>query len=474
MKKFTTLLLTLCMLLCLVPLAVHADTPKTTDLLSADVLTTPIWRDGVEGSWSFQDGKLVATNQEINDAALMSNIQLEKGKHLYIEATATLDAGMAWGIIFAESGADKPFDNWFCLNMDTDQMNSRLFFINTASKHGTPYGDPSIGFVDAADGKPHTLGLEILADGSMKMYLDGGLHTELPSASFEGATVGIMTCRGSITCTSFTVTEGAPSNVKPYGTPRQLEFSSTTNLLDANVLKYSTAEGFYQIADGKMTTNGRGGGDRAIMSDIYVAKGDHVYIEATGKITEGGAWGLMFSTKKPGEQNPFDGWFCMNVEGYRSRIFSPNSGYDVATPRDFYYLNAGLGNNVDVTLGMEITPDGTFYLTCNGVTYAVKKSENWNGAYIGLMTWESAVEFTAATFSTVKSLKPETTEPDTTPVEPDTTPAQPDTTPVEPDTAPVTPETQPAQTGDTVWFAAAGLCLSIALAAVCLKKRENA
>lgn len=439
MKKFVTILITLCMLVSMLPLAIHAKTTKT-NLLSSDVL---VHKGGADGNWEFQNGKLVAANKDINDTCLLSEIKIEKGKHVYLEATAVLNEGMAWGIMLSESSDGNPFEKWSCLNIDTEQMNSRMFFINTATKHGTPYGDPSIGFVNANDGKPHTLGLEILENGAMKLFLDGGMHTDLSNASFEGATVGLMTCKGSITCTSFTLTEGAPTGTTAYGVPRKLKMESTTNLLDANVLKHSTAGDFFRIADGKMTTNGRGDGDRAIMSDIFVNKGDHVYIEATGKMIEGGAWGLMFSTKNPAEQNPFDGWFCMNVDGYKSRIFSPNSGYDVASPREFYYLSDSLGNNVDVTLAVEITPDGTFYLTCNGVTYAAKKSENWNGAYIGLMTWNSNVEFSSATYSVVEGL----------------------------DEGEPTPP--PATTGDTVVIALAVAAVAILPVAFIWKKKER-
>ncbi len=410
MKRIITLIITACMLLTLIPMASHAETSQTRNLLTDSSVTWKLVdRDNKGGTYSLENGVFTAPNKNSNDVAYLTNVKIEKGQHVYIEATATIDEGMAWGILFTETPDGNPFDKWFCLNIDTDQMNSRMFFAGSAAAHGTPYGEPSIGFPNARDGKAHTLGVEILESGAMNMYLDGGLYCDLPNAKFEGATLGFSTCKSSTTFSSFTVKEGAPENVTAYGVPRELEFESTTNLIDSNVLKHSTHADFYKIEGGKLVTNGFGGGDRAIMSDIKVEKGDHVYIEATGKVIgDRGAFGLMFTTKSPTE--PFANWFCMNVDGYRSRIFSPSSGYDVAEPREFYYLDDTLGRNVDVTIGMEITPDGTFYLTCNGTTYCEKKSENWNGAYIGLMTWDAEAEFSNATYSVVKGLKPATPE----------------------------------------------------------------
>ncbi len=417
MKKITSILLTLCMLLCLLPMAVQAQSANTTNLLTEEKLTKKV----NDGNWTFEGSELKASNKNFNDSAYLTDYKIEKGSHVYVEATAKYD-GLAWGIMFTEN-PDNPFGNWFCLNIDGDRYDSRMFFIGTAANSGTPY-QPEISMPNARDGAYHTLGLEILADGSMKLYLDGELHTELKDAKFEGATVGLMTCRADATFKSFTMQNGAPTHTKVMDrTPRDLEYTSTTNLLSSDVLKYAAGNSQFTIADGKMSAN-RGGGDSAILSDIQVKPGDHVYIEATGKVTDGNAWGIILAADK---NNPFANWICLNVsvDVYKSRIFAPGSDCDVASPYEYFYFDTSNARNEEITLGLEITADGTFYLTCNGVTFAEKKTETWNGAYLGLMTWESAVEFTSASYNVVKGLKeeaPPTVTPTTPPTEKPTTP----------------------------------------------------
>lgn len=397
MKRFTTILLTLCMLLSVLPFAVHADAAPT-NLLTADKLT-PIARDaGQSCNGTFNaDGSMTAANGGTNDAVFLTDRYIAKGEHVYIEATAKINNGLAWGIFFTESGKDNPFDKWYCLNIDTDWYVSRMFFINTAAGPNLPY-EPQVTFMNARDGEYHTLGIEILADGTMKLYKDGIMHTHLDKANFEGATLGIMTCRANIEFKSFTIQEGAPSHTTPRPDPRKLDYSSTTNLLDESVLKYQTSDNRFTIADGKMTAS-RAGGDRAIMSDIFVAPGQHVYIEATAKITDGNAWGIILGETSP--ERPFERWICLNVDGIKSRIFAPGAHCDVATPLEHFYLAESNGQGNQVTLGLEITADGTFYMTCNGVTYEQKQTTRWEGGYVGLMTWEAGVEFTEATFNVV-------------------------------------------------------------------------
>ncbi|MBQ8287831.1 MAG: hypothetical protein IJX76_03570 [Clostridia bacterium] len=418
MKKFTTILIILCMLLSLLPMAVHAEAAPT-NLLAADKLVHHITADAgqtCDGTFN-ADGTMTAANKDANDAAFLTDLVINKGEHVYIEVTAKITDGLAWGIFLSESGKDNAFDKWFCLNVDTDRCNTRLFLVNTKTQSGIDYflgtDNPTwshIYFPNARDGEYHTLGLEILADGTMKLYLDGEMHTYLDKASFEGATLGLMTCRADVQFKSFSIREGAPTRTTVRNTaPRTLEYSSTTNLLSSDVLKYTSGNGGFTIADGKMTA-ARSGGDRAILSDIFVKPGDHVYIEATGKITDGNAWGIMLA--ETDKTNPFgSGWVCINasVDVFKTRIFCVNAACNVNQPIDPYWFDPSIARGEDLTLGLEITPDGTFYLTCNGVCFAENKATVWNGGYVGLMTWEAGVEFTSATYNVVSGVAlPET------------------------------------------------------------------
>ena len=396
MKKFTTILLTLCMLLSLLPLAVHADAAPT-NLLTAEKLPHHIARDAGQSCTGIfnDDGTMTAPNGDTNDAVFLTDLTVNEGDHVYVEATAKLE-GTAWGILFTESGKDNPFDKWFCLNIDQG-FNSRLFCINTATRTNLPY-EPQVTFANARDGQYHTLGLEILSDGTMKLYLDGVMHTVLDKANFEGGTLGIMTCRANVTFQSFTIQNGSPTHTTTRPAPRALDFASTTNLLDENVLKHQTSDNRFTIADGKMTSNWCGG-DRAIMSEIFVEPGQHVYIEATATIKDGRAWGIILG--EASYERPFDRWICLNVDEYKSRIFAPNAHCDVATPLEHFYFAENNFRGNEVTLALEITADGTFYMTCNGVTFETKQTTRWEGGYVGLMTWEAGVEFTKATFNVV-------------------------------------------------------------------------
>ncbi|MGM9680495.1 MAG: hypothetical protein ACI3XR_03215 [Eubacteriales bacterium] len=402
MKKLLTVLLTLSMTVSLaVPFTVHAQTNDTVDLLSEDSLKHKVGSE----DWQFaEDGQLVAANKDKNDSAYLTDYYIESGSHVYIEATAKYD-GLAWGIIFAENSVTDPFNTgWFCLNMDYDNCNTRLFCIGTKCTASQVY-EPQRIIESVRDGQYHTLGLEITENGTFKLYFDGVLHHVRENCVFEGAYVGLNTCRSDTTFKSFTIKNGAPENYTVLDTePRALEYSSSVNLLDSDVLKYQSGNGTFTIADGKMSAPNRSVGDTAMMSDIFVNPGEHVYIEVTGKVTDGNAWGIMLSGT--GKDNAFAEWMCINLDVavMKSRMFRPSGSCDIDLPYEMFLFDTGIVKDRDVTMGLEITEDGTFILTCNGIRYGERKPNGWNGAYVGIMTWQASVEFTSASFNVVKGL----------------------------------------------------------------------
>ena len=83
MKKFTTILLTLCMLLSLLPVAVFADAAPT-NLLTAEKLPHHIARDAGQSCTGIfnEDGTMTAPNGNTNDAVFLTDVTVSKGDHV--------------------------------------------------------------------------------------------------------------------------------------------------------------------------------------------------------------------------------------------------------------------------------------------------------------------------------------------------------------------------------------------------------
>jgi len=389
MKRLFSLLLVIAMISALVPaLAMVSSADGTsTDLLQNSVLTHTV----NSATWTFNgDGTLTGSGN--GDNAIMSDVQVPAGKHVYIEVTAKLDASQAWGIIFSTSSTD-PFGNtWYCYNIDSTVPNSRLFRVNGFTEY---FDWRTQGF---KDGEYHTLGMEFMGDGTLKFYYDDdGTYMVLNNSELENLYIGVMVCNSTTTFKSFTMDTAKQG----AGTYEKKSYLKTTDLIADGVLKYKQGDGSYSVENGVLTASNRSFGDTFFSSDVRVEKGEHVYIEATGTMAakeRDSAWGILLSADK---ETPGASWLCLNVDGtsHRSRLFRAGSDAVGSIALDYDPFIVDVINNVcteEITLGIEITEDGVFYLVCNGVQFAHTAVNNWNGAYVGLMTWFSELTVTSA------------------------------------------------------------------------------
>lgn len=389
MKRVFSVLLTLTMIISFIPaFAVMSNAEASvTNLIDPEVLTQRVGG----ATWTFnEDGTLTGAGG--GDNAIFSDVKVPADKHVFIEATAKIDDNQAWGIIFS-GNTSNTFDGnlWYCYNIDKNVPNSRLFKVNPFQEF---FDWRSEGF---RDGQYHTLGMEFTGDGFVKFYYDHELKYNLPVADeMEEMNIGAMVCNSTTTFESFTV------EYDRTDAEYERKFAlKTTDLLADGVLDYKAGDGSYSIENGVLTAPNRDKGDTFFTSGVRVEKGQHVYIEATGKMEakdRDSAWGILLVAEK---ENPGASWICYNVDGTsnHSRMFMVGNGAVGALAIDNYPFvidRANLTCEKDITLGLEITEDGTVYAVCNGAVTGTGVINNWNGAYVGLMTWFSSTTLTSA------------------------------------------------------------------------------
>ena len=386
-------------------LSISAGAAETTDLFSEDYLNTPSG-----GSWEWVDGTLVAKNADIGDTAMMTDVFVEPGEHIVIEATGVVDSGSAWGIILAEVDPSAPFASWICLNMDLSRPSTRLFGPNVANPNEAELRNP-----DFVTGQPYTLALEVNEDGEFHVYFNGEEYGVRQNDSYIGGYVGLMTWNSDTTFSSLKISylgvgeSYEPEQIEmviveqPYDV-RTMTLGAETDLLNADSFK-TTVNGEFNWSDGKLIAPNASLGDCAYMTDYFVDVDDHVYIEVTGNVTEGQAFGIMMA--KNSYETPFDSWMCMNMEIGRpsTRLFGPGFAKEIQLYSDDFT------NNKPLTIGVEIDA-GTFYLYSNGEFFGQIENTEWNGCYLGLMTWTGSCEFTEFKVCEVDSAEQYTVYPD--------------------------------------------------------------
>jgi len=388
MKKTISLLLALLMIASFIPaLAVSSNADATT----VDFLAEGVLKHTVNGAtWTRnEDGSLTGNGD--GDNAIFSEVKVPAGQHVYIEATAKLDERQAWGIIFSGDTANAFGNLWYCYNIDSTVPNSRLFKVNPFQEF---FRWDSEMF---RDGQYHTLAMEFMGNGVVKFYYDNDIKYVITVASeMENMYIGAMVCNSKTTFKSFTM--------ETERTGAGYEFKNTlgyTDLLADGVINYKAGDGSYTVENGVLTAPNRDKGDTFMTSDVRVEKGQHVFIEATATMEakdRDSAWGILFAAEK---ENPGVSWLCLNVDGASSlsRLFNPGNGSIGRLPVDNYpFVLDTIDNKCEkaITLGIEITEDGTVYTVCNGMPTGKTVINDWNGAYVGLMTWFSSATITSA------------------------------------------------------------------------------
>lgn len=391
--------------LCLVTaLSIPSFAAETTDLLTDSVLSM---ESG--GSWEWEDGQLAAANQAFGDTCIMSEIYVEPGDHVVLEATGTVIQGNAWGIMLAEIDPSAPFLSWLCMNMDLSRPSTRLF--------GPGVGDPNEAELrnpNFTEGQPYTLALEITDENEFVCYFNGEEYGRRTNADWMGAYVGLMTWFSDATFSSYSMTKlGSgekyePAKIemvieeKPYDV-RTIETAGTVDLLKADKFKQQVNGEFNWNGD-KLVAPNANLGDCAYCTDVFVGPEDHVYIEVTANVTEGQAFGILMP--RVSWETPLDNWMCMNMEIGRpsTRLFGPGFAKEVQLYSDDFT------NNKPLTIGVEID-HGTFYLYSEGNLYGSIENTEWEGCYVGLMTWSGSVEFTSFKMSQVTGAEQYTVNP---------------------------------------------------------------
>lgn len=403
-KLFSAIIISTCLV---AGSALSVSAAETTDLLNSDYLTT---ESG--GTWDWNGNTLTASNVSLGDTAIMSDIFVEPGEHVVLEATATVNDGAAWGIILSEVDPTAPFASWLCLNMDLNRPSTRLFGPGVGIPNEAELINP-----DFIKCQPYTLALEVCEDGTFKTYFNGELYGERINESWIGGYVGLMTWNSSTTFSDFKITYLDPGEKyefekiemvvveQPYEV-RNMTFGETTNLLNEESFK-SQVNGEFNWVNGTLSAPNAELGDCAYMTDYFVDVDDHVYIEVTGNLTSGAAFGIMMG--RNGYENPFESWMCMNMEITRpsTRLFGPGFASEVQL------YSYDFTNNKPLTIGLEID-NGTFYLYSEGKLFGYIENTEWQGCYLGLMTWTGSCEFTAFSVSEVKNAEQYTVYPDGT------------------------------------------------------------
>lgn len=383
MKKLIAILMVISVLIGMTGMLASAE--EKTNLLDADHFKT-----STGGTWTWNsDGTLTATNKEIGDCGFSTDYYIEPGHEYYIEATACIDDGNVWGILFTDGaeGYKAPLTNWFTESLNVANGAVTMFSVGSVATVTAPGVNSFFG--SYAVGTDVTLGLHISADNTFTLYVNGVKGSSVKNVTWSGACIGFFTCVSNVTFKSLTVSDKAPA----ASAEKALE--EKADLLAADVLKYQSAgDAKYTLNNGVLACDNAAVGDAAYWSDVYVAAGEHVYLEMTGNATTG-SWGFILSETAQAEGCTATGLVSMaNPQGW---INTFDLGSAFAVGANMYTNTEAIVGGVDVTIGLEFTEDKTLIVTINDMVHSVRKNVNFNGCYVGLFTCFSDV--------TVKSMK---------------------------------------------------------------------
>lgn len=175
--------------------------------------------------------------------------------------------------------------------------------------------------------------------------------------------------------------------------------SSAEQLSAGSFVSKSYGAAFKTDAKAGTVTMGNNGGDHFAVYDGLDKKTSSFVYEADVKMSEGPSAALIFGLSS--KKTPSSKWYGANLDTTRSadtfRLFGPGLG-DVSDGKG--------SKNIDLSkklhLKVDVKADGSFVYTFGnkgGKTRSIKGNiPDWQGGYIGVLTWNSKAVFSNITF----------------------------------------------------------------------------
>ncbi len=175
--------------------------------------------------------------------------------------------------------------------------------------------------------------------------------------------------------------------------------SSAEQIFAGSFVSRSYGAAFETDAQAGTVTMGNNGGDHFAVYDGLEKRASSFVYEADVKLAEGPSAALIFGIGS--KKTPSSKWYGANMDTTRSadtfRLFGPGLG-DVSDGKG--------SQNMDLTkklhLKVDVQADGSFVYTFGnkgGKTRSISgKIPDWQGGYIGVLTWNSKAVFSNITF----------------------------------------------------------------------------
>ncbi len=323
-------------------------------------------------SWSYIDGKLVINSTGGSDGFAISNVYVPSGTAFEAEATMQITDGNCGGITFGVATPINPSIAWYCVNVDRNAKNTRLFSVGTGTVGTSSAARRPLTAEELAK-DTFTIRIEVSERGKISYYLDGAFVASYNEPDFAGGFIGFNAFKSRVVFRNIKMRIGENS-------------FNENNVIDV-------VSGNWSFSGGQLTATNSARSDSFAMTDIYVPAKTAFKIDATLKGTAGNkTGGIVFGVNN--RENPASGWYCLNVavSEKRARLFGVNVGA-IDSSFNSFALSAEKLSQGEYDVSVEVSADGTINCYLDGEHIITGTKTDFAGGYIGFNTFRSDAIF---------------------------------------------------------------------------------
>lgn len=165
-----------------------------------------------------------------------------------------------------------------------------------------------------------------------------------------------------------------------------------TSIDVSNKFAFTATGASWSYNNGQLVVNSTTGADGFAISNVYIPGGTAFEFEATMQITEGTTGGITFGVASPIE--PSAAWYCVNVDGNKTRLFSVGTGtVGTASSAQRPLTKEEIAKDT-YTIRVEVTEKGKISYYLDGAFVASYNEPGFAGGYIGFNSFKSRCVFT--------------------------------------------------------------------------------
>lgn len=158
------------------------------------------------GAWSWEGEAVTGKNASGGNCFAMTNVYTPAGESFSLEADLKIVSGRCGGLVFGVLSDIKPDSAWYCVNIDRNKKNIRLFSSGVGDQGTSQNAQRTLSDEELA---MDTYRLKVgYQDKRITFWLNGEVVDSREESNFQGGYLGLNTFKGEVRFTNIRYTVG--------------------------------------------------------------------------------------------------------------------------------------------------------------------------------------------------------------------------------------------------------------------------